>query len=300
MQLQHARGALDVSRPVIMGVVNASPESFSDSPDEANAGVSQRCEQALAMVEAGAAVIDIGGQSARTDQPEIAVSAEIDRVLPLVEEFRRHSDACLSIDTYRGEVADAALRAGADIVNDVSGLRDPDLLAPIVAHRAAVVVMHTRLAPKVRLRREDQFYAGPDDAVADVVGFLDQRLEDLGRAGIGRTQVVVDPGPDFAKTPAQTVAVLGGLEQIAALGCPVLLALSRKDFVGAATEQPPRRRLAGTLAALGVCIQRAPHAILRVHDVDATRDYLAVLDVLEGRRHLEWDAPLADRLRYDH
>jgi dihydropteroate synthase len=300
VQLRHARGVLDVTRPVIMGVVNASPESFSDSTAEANAGVSQRCEQALAMVEAGAAIIDIGGQSARTDQPEISIAAEIDRVLPLVEEFRRHSDACLSIDTYRGEVADAALRAGADIVNDVSGLRDPALLAPIVAHRAAVVVMHTRLAPKVRLRREDQFYAGPADAVDDVVGFLDDRLRELAAAGIDRSQVVVDPGPDFAKTPAQTVAVLGGLDRIAALGCPVLLALSRKDFVGAATEQPPRRRQAGTLAALGVCVQRAPHAILRVHDVDATRDYLAVLDVLEGRRSLEWDAPLADHLRYDH
>lgn len=282
-----------------MGVVNASPESFSDSSSQAGASVSERCASALAMAEAGAAIIDIGGQSARTDQPEISVTAEIDRILPLVEEVRRNSAVCISVDTYRPEVASAALRAGADIINDVSGLMNPALLSEIARHRAAVVIMHTRLAPKVRLKRDDRFYTSPRDVVTDVVQFLAERLTMLSEAGIDAEQSIIDPGPDFAKTPAQTVAVLSRISEVAALGRPVLLALSRKDFIGAATQQPPRRRAAGTLAAIGYCIHHAPHSILRVHDVESTRDFLATLDVLEERRSLPWDEPLADELRYD-
>lgn len=299
MIVRHARGTLDVTRPLLMGVVNASPESFSDSESEARAATSERCEQALAMVEAGAAIVDIGGQSARTDQPEISISTEIDRILPLIEQVRSRSDVCISVDTYRAEVARAALDGGADIINDVSGLMDQALLAEVVRAHAGLVVMHTRLAPKVRLTREDAFYADPQDAVDDVVGFLAAKLAFLADAGVADDQIVVDPGPDFAKTPAQTVAVLQGLEQIAALGRPVLLALSRKDFVGAATGRAPRHRAAGTLSAIGFCVARAPHSILRVHDVGAAHDYLAMLDVLEGRRELPWNEPLRDDLRYD-
>ena len=300
MIVRHPRGALDVTRPLIMGVVNASPESFSDSESEARAATSERCDQALAMVADGAALVDIGGQSARTDQPEISIDDEIGRILPLIESVRAQSDVCISVDTYRPEVARAALGAGADILNDVSGLMDPALLAEVARFGAGLVVMHTRLAPKVRLKREDAFYADPADAVRDVRDFLAAKLTFLADAGIDAEQVIVDPGPDFAKTPAQTVAVLRGLDEITALGRPVLLALSRKDFVGAATEQPPRRRAAGTMAAIGYCVDRAPHSVLRVHDVAATRDVLAMLDVLEGRRELPWNEPLRDDLRYDH
>lgn len=299
MIVRHPRGTLDVSRPLLMGVVNASPESFSDSEAEASAAVSERRDQALAMVEAGAAVVDIGGQSARTDQPEIEIGTEIGRILPLIESVRAESDVCISVDTYRAEVARAALGAGADIINDVSGLMDESLLAEVVRSHAGLVVMHTRLAPKVRLKREDAFYADPQDAVNDVVTFLAAKLEFLAGAGVAADQVIVDPGPDFAKTPAQTVAVLQGLDELAALGRPVLLALSRKDFVGAATGRPPRQRAAGTLAAIGFCVARAPHAILRVHDVAAAHDLLEMLDVLEGRRDLPWNEPLRDDLRYD-
>ena len=135
--------------------------------------------------------------------------------------------------------------------------------------------------------------------VADVVGFLADRLDLVEADGVPRDHVVVDPGPDFAKTPAQTVAALRGLPAVAALGRPVLLALSRKDVIGAVTGRPPRGRAAGTLAAIGYCVGRAPSSLLRVHDVEATRDFLAVRAALEGGHDLVWDEPLADDLRYD-
>lgn len=299
MRIRYARGELDVSRPVIMGVVNASPESFSDSVTEAAATVTARADQALGMADAGAHIVDIGGQSARTDEDELPVDIEIDRVVPLIATIRERSDVCISVDTYRAPVIRAALDAGADIINDVSGGRDRDAVAEVAARHAGLVVMHTRLSPKQRLAPTDRFYTDADAVVVDVVEFLDRALGRLESHGVSRDQVIIDPGPDFAKTPAQTVAVLTHLERLTALGRPVLLALSRKDFIGAATNRPPRQRAAGTVAALSWCVSRAPHSVLRVHDVAAAVDALAVLDVLEGRRTLEWDTPLADHLRYD-
>ena len=299
MKLVHAHGHLEVDRPLIMGVVNASPESFSDSESLAAAGIAERAAHGLAMAEAGAHVLDIGGQSARTDQPEIPVALEIDRVVSLIETVRAASDVVISIDTYRPEVAAAAVAAGASIVNDVSGLADPGLLDVVASTGAGLIVMHTRLAPKTRLTRQDAFYAAPEEVVADVVGFLSDRLDLVESHGVPRDHVVVDPGPDFAKTPAQTVAALRGLPAVAALGRPVLLALSRKDVIGAVTGRPPRGRAAGTLAAIGYCVERAPSSLLRVHDVEATRDFLAVRAALEVGHDLVWDEPLADDLRYD-
>ena len=203
------------------------------------------------------------------------------------------------MDTYRPRVASAAVAAGASIVNDVSGLADPDLIEVVASSGAGLVVMHTRLAPKTRLAADDAFYDSPGAVVDDVVSFLGSRLELLEAGGVTPEHVILDPGPDFAKTPAQTVAVLRGLPTIVELGRPILLALSRKDVIGAITGRPPRGRAAGTLAAIGVCVGLAPNSLLRVHDVEATRDYLAVLAALEGGHDLAWDEPLADELRYD-
>jgi len=297
--LRHATGTLDLSAPRIMGVVNASPESFSDNAELASAGLQQRVDHALSLVADGAHVLDIGGQSARTDQAEIDVSVEIDRVVPLIAAIRRSSDVVISVDTYRPEVGKAALEAGASIINDVSGLAHRDLARLAGEAGAGFIIMHTRLAPKVRLKPTDAFYADSEAVQRDVYNFLEERIATLGELGISQDHLIVDPGPDFAKTPAQTVAALQGLGKLQDLGAPILLALSRKDFVGAATRQPPRGRAAGTLAAIGYCIERAPHTLLRVHDVAATRDFLSVYEVLKGERTLEWNDPLADHLRYD-
>jgi dihydropteroate synthase len=201
----------------------------------------------------------------------------------------------ISVDTYRPAVVEAVLDAGAAIVNDVSGLLYPEVAGLVAEARAGLVIMHTRSRPKQKVL-DDALYAEAGGVTADVVGFLRERLDAAVAAGVPEEATVLDPGPDFAKTPAQTVEVLRALDAVAALGRPLLLALSRKDFIGAVTGRPPRARLAGTLAAVGHVLGR-PGLILRVHDVDAVADYIAVADVLAARTDLAATSRLADHLR---
>ncbi len=288
---------VDVRRPLVMGVVNATPDSFSDGGDLRTAD--DAVARALALVDDGAAVIDIGGQSAITGVPEISVNEEIDRVLPVVAGLRAASTCLISVDTYRAAVAAAVLDAGADIVNDVSGAIDPAMPELVARTGAALVVMHTRWRPKTRTDARELYRDVEGGVTADVVALLRERCDALEAAGVAAEQLVLDPGPDFSKTAAQTVAVLRELDQITALGRPLLLALSRKDFVGVITHRPPRERLAGTLAALAYACTRAPASIVRVHDVAEVRDFFAVLDVLEGREEIDERAGLAANLRWD-
>ena len=225
-----------------MGVVNASPESFSDGGLYAT--VDQQVDRAEELVAAGAGIIDVGGESGVTGMAPLEAEEEARRVVPLVE---RLVDAgiVVSVDTWKPAVARAVLDAGAHIINDVSGLRDPALADACADAGAALVLMHTRAEPK---KKEFPHY---DDVVADVVAFLRDRMADAVARGVPQDAIVLDPGPDFAKTPAQTVAVLRRLDAVGALGRPVLLAVSRKDFIGALTQRTPRQRDAGTLAAIG-------------------------------------------------
>jgi dihydropteroate synthase len=258
-------------RPLVMGIVNASPDSFSD-PGQRSADA--LVEAAMAQVAAGADLIDVGGESGVTHTQPVDPDEEIARVLPVVERLAA-SGVAVSVDTWKPRVADAALAAGAVLVNDVSGLRDPALADACAEHGAGLVVMHTRAAPKVKS------FPGYDDVVADVERFLADRMALAADHGVARESVVLDPGPDFAKTPAETVAVLRALPRLRRLGRPLLLAASRKDFVGAVTGRPPRERLAGTLAAVGFGVD-AGAAIVRVHDVPATTDFLRVRRTLAG------------------
>jgi dihydropteroate synthase len=267
-----------------MGIVNASPDSFSDAgayPD-----LDARLRRARELLDAGADIIDVGGESGITRRPAVAVAEELERVVPLVERIAGELGALVSVDTYKPAVAEAAIAAGAAVVNDVSGLRDPELAAVCARTGAALVLMHTRAAPKQRLQDPDLY----DDVVADVVEFLAERMEVARAHGMRDEQLILDPGPDFAKTPAQTIALLRRLEELHALGRPLLLAVSRKDFVGALTGRGPRERLAGTLAALGRGVDAGAH-VLRVHDVAAAADFLAVRAALRGE--LEVDPALA-------
>jgi dihydropteroate synthase len=271
-------------RPWLMGILNASPDSFSDAgayPD-----LDARLRRARELLDAGADIIDVGGESGITRRPAVAVAEELARVVPLVERIAGELGALVSVDTYKPAVAEAAIAAGAAVVNDVSGLRDPELAAVCARTGAALVLMHTRAAPKQRLQDPDLY----DDVVADVVEFLAERMEVARAHGMRDEQLILDPGPDFAKTPAQTIALLRRLEELHALGRPLLLAVSRKDFVGALTGRGPRERLAGTLAALGRGVDAGAH-VLRVHDVAAAADFLAVRAALRGE--LEVDPALA-------
>jgi dihydropteroate synthase len=278
-------------RPWLMGIVNASPDSFSDAgayPD-----LDTRVRRARELLAAGADIIDIGGESGITRRPAVAVAEELERVVPLVERVAGELGAVVSVDTYKPAVAEAAIAAGAAIVNDVSGLRDPELAAVCARTGAALVLMHTRAAPKQRLQDPDLY----DDVVADVVRFLGERMEVARAHGVRDEQLILDPGPDFSKTPAQTIALLRRLEELHALGRPLLLAVSRKDFVGALTGRGPRERLAGTLGALGHGVDAGAH-VLRVHDVAEAADFLAVRAALRGEFEVDPALALDDAIRH--
>jgi len=291
LPLRTTAGTLELGgRPWLMGIVNATPDSFSDGG--AHRTLEERVELARSLLDAGADIIDIGGESGVTNQPPVAPEEEIERVVPLIERVTAELGALVSVDTYKPTVALAAIAAGAAIVNDVSGLRDPELADVCAGTGAGLVLMHTRAAPKEKLLDPTL-----DGLVgADVKRFLRELVTVAMAHGVAFEQLMLDPGPDFGKTPAQTVEVLRELSDLHALERPLLLAVSRKDFVGAITQRPPRARLAGTLAAIGLGIDAGAH-LLRVHDVADVADYLAVRAALIGESEVDSELRLATDLR---
>jgi dihydropteroate synthase len=261
-----------------MGIVNATFDSFSDGGDHPT--LEAQIAHGARLLEDGAELLDVGGESARGDRPAVSVEEEIARVVPLVSRFAGMG-ALVSVDTYKPAVAARAIEAGAVLVNDVSGLRDPGLAHVCAGTGAGLVIMHTRVEPKGTLLDPARY----DDVVADVVGFLRERMEIALEHGVAFEQLLLDVGPDFAKTPAQTVDVLRAVEPLRALGRPLLWAVSNKDFVGAVTGRGPRERLAGTLAAVSYGADIGA-AVLRVHDVAAAADFLRMQAVLRGETEL--------------
>jgi dihydropteroate synthase len=285
---------LVIDGTLVMGIVNASPESFSDG--RVAGSPQQSIELADSLIDAGADILDVGGQSAVTNQPELDAQDEVQRVLPIVEWLARNRPHTpVSVDTYKPLVVDETLKAGASIINDVSGLAYPEIAAICARHGAALVVMHTSAAPKQRLQRADLY----GDVRREVLDFLRARLAELEELGFGRESVIVDPGPDFTKTPHQTLALMRDLDAVRALGRPLLLALSRKDFLGAIVQRSPRGRDAATLAAITLLTHDRPGNIVRVHDVSAVRDVLRTVEFLKGQREIEADYVLPDELRYE-
>jgi dihydropteroate synthase len=277
--------------PWLMGIVNATPDSFSD------AGLSQtreaRVQRAATLVQDGARIIDIGGESGVTNRAAVSPEEEIARVVPIIERVHDELGVPISVDTYKPAVARAAIAAGACLINDVSGLRDLGLADVCAQTGAGLVIMHTRARPKEKVF--DRSYDGR--IVADVRGFLAERIAVAVQRGVAVEQLMLDPGPDFAKTPAQTIDVLGALDELAEFGRPILLAVSRKDFIGALTGREPRERLAGTLAAVGYGVD-AGASVLRVHDVAAAHDFLTVRAALRGERAIDPGLQISDAVRW--
>jgi len=278
--------ALDHAGPLLMGIVNASPESFSDGGLRPDAEA--QIAHGLRLREEGAAIVDVGGESGVTSRPPIEAAEELRRVVPVVERLS-DAGATVSIDTWKAPVARAALDAGAAMVNDPSGGHDPELILVCAEHDAGLVLTHTRAAPKVKA------FPAYADVVADVLAFLAERLAMAVKRGVSSHRIVVDPGLDLAKTPAQSVEILRRLDEFRVLGRPVLLAPSRKDFLGALTGRAPAARLAGTLAAVDRGAS-AGAAILRVHDVAASADFLSVRAALRGETALEPGLELPEHL----
>ncbi len=275
--------------PVLMGIVNATPDSFSDQGLERT--LDARLALAHELVQAGASVIDIGGESGTTDRPAVTVEEEIERIVPLIEAVAA-LDVTISVDTYKPAVAAAAIAAGAHVVNDVSALADPELADVCARTGAGLVLMHTRAAPKQRLH--DRAY---DGAMADdVLRLLEELIDTAVGRGVRVEQIMLDPGPDFGKTPFQTVESLRAIPDLHRFGRPLLAAISRKDFIGAITERPPLERLPGTLATLAHVADAGVH-VVRVHDVGAAADFLKVREVLVGQAEITPDLALAEHLR---
>lgn len=255
-------------RPLIMGIVNVTPDSFSDG------GSHQRWDRAvshaLGLVADGADLLDIGGESTRPGATPVPVQEELDRVLPVIRVLRGETGVPLSIDTRKPEVAAAALEAGATLVNDVRALAGSGMAELVAARRAGVCLMHMRGEPGSM--QDDPRY---ENVVEEVRNFLAERIQAALDAGVAVDRIWIDPGIGFGKTIEHNLELLAGLDRLGSLGYPVLVGVSRKGFIGQISDDPVHARLGGSLAALLPALQ-LPRAIVRVHDVRATRQFLLV------------------------
>jgi dihydropteroate synthase len=277
LNIQHSTLGLKARPLAVMAILNITPDSFSDGG--VHFDQSKAVHAALQMEEDGAAIIDIGGESTRPGAEPLAAQIEIDRVLPVIEQIRRRSAVTISIDTRKAAVAEEAIGAGADLVNDVSAMRYSAGMAAVVAKSGVpVILMHMRGEPATM-----QQFAVYNDVVTDVGRELSSMIDDAVEAGVDPGKILIDPGIGFAKTFDQNLELLARAHELTALG-PVVIGASRKAFIGHLTGRPsgPDRAL-GSLAAVAAA-QRAGAAIVRVHDVRATVDFLKVLLAIEAKR----------------
>jgi dihydropteroate synthase len=269
MRWQTSRFDIDLSTPVVMGIVNVTPDSFSDGGQHATTRAALRhCEQLLTD---GAHVLDIGGESTRPGSPAVSLEDELVRVLPVVREAVRLG-VPVSVDTYKPEVMRAVLDAGADIVNDIWALRQGGALQVVAAHpRCGVCLMHMHRDPQTM-----QVQPMEGDVVPDVAAFLQQRVQALQALGVVHERIVLDPGVGFGKTVAQNFSLLAQQPRLMALGFPLLAGWSRKSSLGAVTgREVPAERVVASVAAALVAVERGAR-IVRVHDVRETVDALRV------------------------
>lgn len=268
---------LDLSRPHVMGIVNVTPDSFSDGGKHNS--LEQAVEHALRLVEEGADILDIGGESTRPGAAPVALQQELDRVLPVIERLRPVAGVPLSIDTYKPEVMRAAIEVGADIVNDVFGLRQPGALEAIAASRAGVCLMHMQGTPQT-MQLDPQY----DNVVVEVTDFLEERLRSAVAAGIDAERIVLDPGFGFGKRTVHNVTLLQQLSDLSVLGRPLLVGLSRKSVLGSLTGGDVDARLHASIAASVISAMKGVK-ILRVHDVKATADALKIVTAVLSEKN---------------
>ncbi len=274
---------LRLDRPQVMGIVNVTPDSFSDGGQHFS--VDAAVAHALSLVEQGADLLDIGGESTRPGATPVSGQEEVDRVVPVIAALLERTEVPLSVDTFKPEVMQAALAAGAGMVNDVQALRQPGAIDVVASSKAAVVLMHAVGGP---------YEAGQAQAYGDIGGdvqrFLAERVFAAEMAGIVRNRLVIDPGYGFNKDTAQNFSLLAAQERLLALGVPLLAGFSRKRCIGDVTgRELAAERVAGSVAAHLLTVQRGAK-IVRVHDVAATVDALKVLAALEAV-----PAPRADK-----
>lgn len=269
MKLQHKNKTLDLTQPRIMGILNVTPDSFSDG------GRFNQLDNAMAQVQSmlndGASIIDIGGESTRPGAPTVSTEQELERVIPVIEKIRQHHDCWISIDTSKAAVMSEAVNAGANLINDVRALQQPGALTAAVNAQVPVCLMHMQGQPQT-MQQAPQY----DDVIEDVLDFFEQRINQCVEAGLDYNQVIVDPGFGFGKTMEHNFSLIKHFNRFKQFGLPLLAGLSRKSMfehlLGAKVDQ----RLASSLAGALLCAQQGAN-IIRVHDVKQTADVLAVL-----------------------
>lgn len=276
MHLRLASRTLDLHIPRVMGVLNVTPDSFSDGGR--HAGVASAVEQALRMLEEGATIIDIGGESTRPGAEPVELQAELDRVVPVVEALRQRSDVVISVDTMKPAVMRAACAAGAELINDVNGLRAPGAIEAVREARAAVCLMHMQGEP--RSMQQSPHY---DDVVAEVGTFLEERIAACVAAGIAVDAIVLDPGIGFGKSLEHNLTLLSNLGRLRRLEKPLLVGVSRKSMFGSLLGRPIDQRLSGGLAVAAVAVWQGA-AIVRAHDVAQNVDAIRTAQALRERR----------------
>jgi dihydropteroate synthase len=273
------------SRPLVMGIVNVTPDSFSDGGRYA--AVEAAVAHALELVQQGADLLDIGGESSRPGAAPVALEEELRRVLPVVEALAPQCPVPLSIDTTKAGVARACIDLGASIINDITALAsDPEMPALAASARAGVILMHMQGTPQTM-----QVQPRYDDVMADIARFFEERLRLLADCGIAAEQTVLDPGIGFGKTREHNLQLVARLEQFQRLGRPICLGVSRKGFLGRLLDRPLEQRLAGSLVAVLHPQSRSAVQIVRVHDVAETRDAVHLFSLLEGARLGAADGP---------
>jgi dihydropteroate synthase len=269
---------LDITRPLVMGIVNVTPDSFSDGGQHSTTETA--VSHALELARQGADILDIGGESTRPGATPVPLDEEMRRVLPVITALAKQTTALLSIDTYKAGIARSGLAAGAHLVNDITALRGDPAMSEVVRQAGAgVVLMHMQGTPQTM--QIDPRY---DDVTAEVAAFFEERLQRSASWGIAAECVALDPGIGFGKTSAHNLTLLARLEEFQRFGRPVCLGLSRKGFLGRRLGRPVERRLAGSLAAVCHALGRRAAQVLRVHDVEETCDAVSVYAAIDEFR----------------
>ena len=264
---------LNLNRPHVMGIVNVTPDSFSDGGQFSAADAA--IAHALKLVEEGAGILDIGGESTRPNATPVSLQEELDRVIPVIEALAKQVNIPMSIDTYKPQVMQAAIQAGASMVNDVRALQEAGALEVVVNSNVGVCLMHMQGTPQT-MQDNPQY----DDVVIDVKAFLEGRLRASIHAGVGAERILLDPGFGFGKTRAHNIALIQQLESFTELGQPLLVGLSRKSVLGQVTGNDVDTRLYASVAASVISAMKGAK-ILRVHDVKATVEALKVVTAIQ-------------------
>lgn len=263
----------DFSRTYIIGILNVTPDSFSDGGRFLDTGAA--LAHALSLVSEGADVIDIGGESTRPGAEEVSLDDELARVIPVIEKLRAVSNTPISVDTYKSTVARAAVDKGADLINDISGLRfDPAMAETAASLNVPVVVMHMKGEPK-------SMQANPvyENLIEEIYTYFEEAIGIAEKAGIPRDKIIIDPGIGFGKTFPHNFSILRNLKRFSELGLPILVGASRKSFLGSFSDAEADERLEGSLAAAVIAASNGAHFV-RVHDVVATRRALRLCDAV--------------------